>query len=110
VGHADIAGVDVRIVGEDGHTHPTDGEPDYASGGWCAIAGRVFRSGVRFDPAFFPNYWEDVDIGFQARAGGFRIARAHNVGLKHDDHPANMAHYERTRSLFAQKWGQTWRE
>ena len=67
----------------------------------------MFLAGVEFDPRFNPNYFEDADLCFQARAAGFRIGTVNNVGLQHN-HPAdskpNTEVFDRSRKAFLAKW------
>jgi GT2 family glycosyltransferase len=104
---ADIAGVGGRRVTSDYMTVEDNENPDYVSGGWCAISGRVFLSGVQFDQQFNPNYWEDTDLCYQARARGFRIEAVRGVGLVHDHHDISAESVNlilRNRQLFMKKW------
>lgn len=102
---ANICGVEGMRITPDYLTVPERDNPDYVSGGWCAIGIEVFNDGVSFDPRFFPNYFEDVDLCLQARAAGHRIAIAPQVGLKHD-HTGQGNHdiFERSRQAFRAKW------
>lgn len=106
-GKADICGVAGRIIDEDFWTRecPEGREPDYVSGGWCAVAGRIFLSGVRFDTRFHPCYYEDVDICFTARRAGFRIAQCERSGLHHEPHDGNPEWIIANRERFREKWG-----
>lgn len=108
-GQADIAGVEPRIVTADVQTRPCEMSeaPDYVSGGWAAIRGAVFLSGVNFDERFWPNYWEDVDLCHQALRKGFRITGVAGVGLEHEAHQGDVIAANRSRQAFAMKWGLT---
>lgn len=104
---ADIVGVEGWRVLPSGLTQRDDSEPHYVSGGWCAIAGCVFNAGIEFDPRFNPSYFEDVDLCLQARARGFKIAVAPNVGLTHDPDAISSAKidvFEHSRRAFVEKW------
>lgn len=105
-GLTDICGVEGRYVTGDYHTLPIQGAqtPDYVSGGWMAVAGRVFNTGLRFDERFNPNYWEDVDFCYQARAAGFRLRAAGDIGLVHPSHPVNHDIANASRAKFIEKW------
>ncbi len=101
---ADITGVEGMEVLPTFTTTPSgDKDPHYVSGGWCAIAGRVFLAGCMFDTRFFPNYWEDVDMCYQARDKGFRIATVDNLGLHHEAHGGNPQQFEYSRAQFIAK-------
>jgi GT2 family glycosyltransferase len=102
-----ICGVEGRRVQRDGLTVAATDDIDYVSGGWCAIRGDVFAAGCMFDEQFNPNYYEDVDLCFQARMKGMSIRSVGNVGLRHE-HPttpsaATLA--DLNRGKFLQKWG-----
>lgn len=105
-----ISGVDGRMVTADYMTipvarHETLGcHPDYVSGGRCAIRSEVFFSGCEFDVRFNPNYWEDVDLCFQARRRGFIVAVADDVGILHEDHAPTTKHALESRQHFIAKW------
>lgn len=108
-GAADITGVDGRYVNTPNAGYfvtrpaPYD-KPDYVSGGWCAVSGRVFEAGITFDSDYFPNYWEDVDFCLRARLHGFRIVATGDVGLIHHGGPGNAKHATFTHDVFARKW------
>jgi GT2 family glycosyltransferase len=104
-GDYSISGVEGRKLGAY-MPYPQCNEPDYVSGGWCAIRGDVFLDGCRFDDRYFPNYWEDVDLCYQARAKGKRIACVGNVGLRHAEKlpTAINALLENNRAKFYAKW------
>ncbi len=108
--HYSISGVAGRNVTADYLTKETnDIEPDYVSGGWCAIRGDVFIDGCMFDEQFFPNYWEDVDLCYQARAKGKWIISVGNVGLRHEHPPTAEAaqHVSQNRKRFMEKWNKS---
>jgi GT2 family glycosyltransferase len=101
---ADITGVEGMEVLPTFYTKPCgDKQPDYVSGGWCAISARVFLAGCMFDTRFNLNYWEDVDFNYQARAKGFRIAQVSNLGLHHEAHGGNPQQFEYSRAQFIAK-------
>lgn len=101
---ADITGVEGMEVLPTFYTQPTDRQPHYVSGGWCAISAKVFLAGLSFDVRFHPNYWEDVDLCFQARGNGFRIASVANCGLHHEAHAGNPQMFEFSRAQFMRKY------
>lgn len=101
---ADITGVEGMELLPTYFTQPCSGEPHYVSGGWCAISAQVFLAGVTFDVRFTPNYWEDVDLCFQARAKGFRIAKVDNLGLHHEAHAGNPEAFHYSRTQFINKY------
>lgn len=103
-----IAGVDSRRLDDRFLSVPCPPEQmTYTSGGRCAIRAEVFAAGCEFDPQFWPNYYEDADLCYQARAKGFKIACVENTGLEHEAVPnsAASALVETNRAKFAQKWG-----
>lgn len=101
-----ICGAEGGRVLAGGTTVPTWTDPDYVSGGWCAIRGDVFAAGCMFDEQFNPNYYEDVDLCYQAREKGLSICAVH-VALMHDHATdAEMAELAAiNRVKFTQKWG-----
>lgn len=107
-GEADITGVEGMRITPSFMTTPDQVNPDYVSGGWCAISAKVFLAGIMFDTDFNPNYWEDVDLNFSARAAGFRIKAVGDIGLVHEPHPnpVNDAIFLASRLTFIKKWGQ----
>lgn len=105
INEADITGVEGMEVLPTLYTQPTHRPPHYVSGGWCAISAKVFLAGVTFDVRFTPNYWEDVDLCFQARGKGFRIVQVPNLGLHHQAHPANEQVFMHSRAQFMLKYG-----
>jgi GT2 family glycosyltransferase len=106
-----ISGVAGRRVTEDVWTVADNSAPDYVSGGWCAIRGDVFLDGIIFSEDYFPNYWEDAQMGFECRAKGKKIIAVGEIGLLHDDNPIgrDMAAVSKAitenRIKFAAKWG-----
>lgn len=105
-----IAGAHGFMVTRDGITQRADvlpGPVDYAGGGWCAVRGEVFLSGIAFDAAYEVCYWEDVDLCFQVTERGGIVWGCGDVGLVH--HHASdgiqRAHEVRNRARFLEKWG-----
>ena len=94
-----IVGVDGRQVTPDWMTAPMVeglhrryvGYADYVSGGWSAVAGETLLSGVNFDTQFNPNYWEDVDLCYQARAAGWSVYAVGDIGLRHEHFAAGVS-------------------
>lgn len=105
---ADITGVEGMRITSDFMTTPEPFNPDYVSGGWCAISGKVFDAGIMFDTDFNPNYYEDVWLGVQARVAGFRIKAVGDIGLVHEAHPSNAKDevFLASRMTFIKKWSQ----
>lgn len=105
-----ISGVAGRKLTADLMTSPSLLDCDYVSGGWCAIKGDVFLDGCMFDEQFNPNYFEDVDLCFQARQKDKLIKAVGDIGLRHE-HPTDAAMsaiFEKSRETFRTKWG-NWR-
>jgi len=48
-------------------------EADYCSGACLAIPRALFRDIGGFDTAYSPAYYEDTDLAFKVRAGGYRV-------------------------------------
>jgi Predicted glycosyltransferases len=104
--HYSISGVAGRRVTADTLTEVDCENPDYVSGGWCAIRGDVFLDGCMFDERFFPNYYEDIDLCYQAREKGKQIICVGNIGLRHE-HPISdeaARHVSENRKRFIEKW------
>lgn len=79
---------------------------DYLSGGWLAAKGEVFTYKCRFDERYFPNYWEDADLGMQAKQHGFKMACVGDIGLRHlEKHGENGTLLAENRAKFYEKWG-----
>lgn len=101
-----ISGVEGRKVLADGRTAAAY-DPDYVSGGWCAIRGDVWAAGCMFDEQFNPNYYEDVDLCFQARMKYLSIRVVGEIGLRHEHEttPSAAKLADLNRVKFLQKWG-----
>jgi GT2 family glycosyltransferase len=106
-----ISGVAGRRVTEDVLTVADNSHPDYLSGGWCAIRGDVFLDDCMFDDSYMPNYFEDIDLNWQASKKGKKLIAVPDCGLAHDDNPigrdmvAISKHVAENRIRFANKWG-----
>lgn len=106
-----ISGVAGRRVTEDVLTVADNTCPDYVSGGWCAIRGDVFLDGIQFDTDYYPNYFEDIQLCWEARAKGKKIIAVGFCGLAHNDNPigrdmvAVSKAVAENRIKFAKKWG-----
>lgn len=102
-----ISGVAGRSLTPDLMTVSDGVGADYVSGGWCAIRGDVFLDGCMFDEQFNPNYFEDVDLCFQARAMSKSIKAVGDIGLRHEHLAGASATelIEMNRQKFGKKWG-----
>jgi hypothetical protein len=104
-----ISGVAGRDLTEDLLTVPVNGRnnADYVSGGWCAIKGHVFLDGCMFDEQYNPNYFEDVDLCFQAREKSMSIYAVGDIGLRHEHLAGEEASklVDENRLKFGKKWG-----
>jgi hypothetical protein len=106
-----ISGAEGRIVTPDFYTQPAaklPGPVDYVGGGWCAVQGSVFLSGVQFDTGYDGTYWVDVDLCYQVtqrRLG--TIWGCGEIGLLHESAstPAQHGWQEINRRRFMEKWG-----
>lgn len=56
---------------------------DYGSGAALMIERDLFIALGGFDPAFYPAYYEDVDLAFRARAAGRPVILAANARVTH---------------------------
>lgn len=106
-----ISGVAGRRVTEDVYTIADNVTPSYVSGGWCAIRGDVFLEGCMFNTCYTPNYFEDIDLCWQAKAKGKKLIAVGECGLRHEDNPIErdmkpvMQQIAENRVRFAEKWG-----
>lgn len=99
-----IMGVEGGFVTDNYYTQASTENVEYVSGGWCAIRYSVFKK-CEFDPVYDPNYWEDVDLCYQARANGFGIALSANTGLEHPNTgKGDFNVFEKSREAFKRKW------
>lgn len=80
---------------------------DYLSGGWLAVKAAIFDYKCSFDERYFPNYWEDADLCYQAKEHGFKLACVGDIGLKHDEtlKLGQLELLDRNKALFYEKWG-----
>jgi O-antigen biosynthesis protein len=83
----------------------------YPMGYFLAAPGAVWDELQRFDPRFWPNDYEDVDLGMKAREANISIVPMPGLQLLHASAgtigytPERMEQTVRMRALFAQKWG-----
>ncbi len=62
-----------------GYGEPNDGrwdescEVEFVTGAALGLRGTVLQALGGFDPAYFPGYYEDVDLCWRARAAGWRV-------------------------------------
>jgi GT2 family glycosyltransferase len=56
-----------------GAREPDNDEPDYVTGAAMAVRRQAFQQLGGFDVQFWPVYYEDVDLCWRARAGGWRV-------------------------------------
>lgn len=106
-----VSGAEGRIVTPDFYTRASDqlpGPVDYVGGGWCAVRGHVFLSGVQFDTRYDGTYWVDVDLCYQItqrRLGA--IWGCGEIGLVHESASTTDQHgwQEINRRVFREKWG-----
>jgi GT2 family glycosyltransferase len=100
-----ISGAFGRRVTDDWLTEEACDHPDYVSGCAMAADGRVFMDAA-FDPQFFPNYWEDADLCWQARSLGYFV-QAVQAEICHDsamDVAAAAPLMAANREKFRAKW------
>ena len=62
-----------------------DGPPDYMTGASVLLSVAALRRVGLFDEGFF-MYWEDADLGFRLRKGGYRTAVAPGARVLHEEH------------------------
>ena len=64
-------------------TNPTE-VPDYLSGACLLLKVEMLRDIGLFDEGYF-FYWEDVDLGYRAAQGGWRLSVAHDCRVVHEE-------------------------
>lgn len=63
----------------------TPGRVDFISGASALIRSRALKEVGFFDDASFFMYWEDTDLGFRLRKGGWKLAVAEKSRVWHEE-------------------------
>lgn len=63
----------------------TPGRVDFISGASALIRTQALKDVGFFDEASFFMYWEDTDLGFRLRKGGWKLAVAENSRVWHEE-------------------------
>ncbi len=74
----------------------TAGETAWASGGSAMFRKSIFEKIGGFDKLYYPAYWEDIDLSFQARKQGFLVLFEPKAQVDHNHETTN-------KSVFGEK-------
>ena len=84
---------------------------DFGSGAALLVDAALFRDLGGFDPAYYPAYFEDVDLAFRMRAAGRPVllqpsARAFHIGRASTSRDGRFQQFasERGRDVFEARW------
>jgi len=72
------------------------GETAWASGGSAMFRKSIFEKIGGFDKLYYPAYWEDIDLSFQARKQGFLVLFEPKAQVDHNHETTN-------KSVFGEK-------
>lgn len=72
------------------------GETAWASGGSAMFRKSIFEKIGGFDKLYYPAYWEDIDLSFQARKLGYSVLFEPKAEVDHNHETTN-------RSVFGEK-------
>lgn len=92
---------------------PRAGRPvDFVQGALVMVAVEVVRRGLRFDEDLF-LYYDEVDLGMQARALGFGAVVDDRVLVRHDNADNHLSpscgyFHQRNRVYLVRKYGSWW--
>lgn len=67
------------------HHRRTPGRVDFISGASALIRAQALKEVGFFDDASFFMYWEDTDLGFRLRKGGWKLAVAEKSRVWHEE-------------------------
>lgn len=67
----------------------TSGETAWASGGSSMFDRQKWLELGGFDPAYYPAYWEDVDLSFRAKKKGWKVLFDANAAVDHNHESTN---------------------
>jgi GT2 family glycosyltransferase len=63
----------------------------WASGGSAMFRKTIFQAIGGFDKRYYPAYWEDIDLSFQARKKGYLILFEPKAQVKHNHETSNKS-------------------
>jgi GT2 family glycosyltransferase len=72
------------------------GETAWASGGSAMFRKSIFKEIGGFDKLYYPAYWEDIDLSFQARKRGYLVLFEPKAEVDHNHETTN-------KSVFGEK-------
>jgi len=67
------------------------GETAWASGGSAMFRKSIFEKIGGFDKLYYPAYWEDIDLSFQARKRGFSVLFEPKAQVDHNHETTNKS-------------------
>lgn len=67
------------------------GETAWASGGSAMFRKSIFEAIGRFDKLYYPAYWEDIDLSFQARKRGYLVLFEPKAQVDHNHETTNKS-------------------
>lgn len=67
------------------------GSTAWASGGSCLLDRKKFLSIGGFDKRYYPAYWEDIDLSWQARKKGWKILFEDKALVHHNHETTNQS-------------------
>ena len=67
------------------------GETAWASGGSAMFKKSIFEKIGGFDKLYYPAYWEDIDLSFQARKQGFLVLFEPKAQVDHNHETTNRS-------------------
>ena len=67
------------------------GETAWASGGSAVFRKSIFEKIGGFDKLYYPAYWEDIDLSFQARKLGYSILFEPKAQVDHNHETTNRS-------------------
>ena len=85
---------------EDVHS---SGETAWACGGSSMYRTAYWRELGGFDTRYYPAYWEDIDVSWQARARGYKVLYKHTAVVNHVHETTNATVFGRER-MIAMSW------
>lgn len=101
------------------HKDLTFGETAWASGGSAMFRKSVFQKLKGFDHRYYPAYWEDIDLSFQAKKNGYIVLFEPKAQVDHNHETSNKSVFGekkirqiswRNAKKFAWKNGDIWQK
>lgn len=69
----------------------SEGETAWASGGSAMFRKSIFEEIGGFDKLYYPAYWEDIDLSFQARKKGYLVLFEPKAQVDHNHETTNRS-------------------